>query len=330
MSALICYIYREKEKNETSIELVFDTVASEIEKYGNTVFKWYKPLSWRRTFREIRQLRRQKFDLYHITGDINYLWIFFPWNKTTMTVHDIGMYKNHPKSIKRRLFVFFSFILPAIILKKITCVSELTRRDLINILGISPHKIEVIDNPLVLDIDYSPKEFDEECPRILQIGTGPHKNLESLIEAVKGYSCRLEIVGSPSQLLIDRMNLSGIKYHISGRLSNDEMIEKYRQCDILYFVSRSEGFGLPILEAQSMGRPVLTADTEPTRTVCGGGALMFSPDDISGIREGIIKIATQSTERKRLIELGLANIKRYDRTAIASMYSKYYRDCYGI
>lgn len=75
----ILYIYREKEKNEHSIEAVFDTVAETLKDFGHYVHKWYKPVSWRQTFREIWQLRKEGYDIYHITGDINYLWLFFPW-----------------------------------------------------------------------------------------------------------------------------------------------------------------------------------------------------------------------------------------------------------
>lgn len=328
--AKICYIYREKEKNETSIELVFDAISEEINGHGHSVEKWYKPLGWKQTFKDILHLRKQKFDIYHITGDVNYLWLFFPWKRTTMTIHDIGMFKNHAKTIKKRLFVFFSFILPSLILKKVTCVSKLTCQDLIKILRINPAKIDVIENPLVLDIIPSDKIFNQKSPVILQIGTGPHKNLEALIEAVAGLSCRLEIVGFPAPHLIDRMNQLGIRYGISHRLSNEEMIEKYRQCDILYFVSRSEGFGLPILEAQAIGRPVLTTNTEPTKSVSGGGALLYSPDDIAGIRNGILQLIDSPYERERLINIGFKNIKFYQRNEIALRYANFYKKYFHI
>lgn len=326
----ICYIFREKEKNETSIELVFDAISEEIIRSGHSVAKWYKPVSWIQTFKDIRRLRKEKFDLYHITGDVNYLWMFFPWKRTTMTIHDIGMFKNNPKTFKRRLFVFLSFILPTLFLKKITCVSELTRQDLINILNINHRKIEVIDNPVVLDIKPVHKDFCDAAPIILQIGTGPHKNLEALIEAVAELPCRVEIIGSPAGHLLERMNQLGIKYNVSNRLSNEEVIEKYRQCDILYFVSRSEGFGLPILEAQSMGRPVLTANTEPTRSVCGGGALLYAPDDVAGIREGILLLINNPSERQRLVSIGFENIKRYKRDNIASLYANFYKKYFRV
>lgn len=328
--ANICYIYREREKDETSIELVFDAVSDEVARKGHNVFKWYKPVSWKQTFKEIRRLRKAKYNLYHITGDVNYLWLFFPWKKTTMTVHDIGMYKNNRKTLKRRLFVFASFWLPSLFLKKISCVSSLTKNDLVGLLKINERKLRVINNPVVLDMAPIPKGFDSKCPTILQIGTGWHKNLDTLIEAVRGLHCRLEIVGSPETSLIERMNEYGIEYHISNRLSNEEVVEKYRQCDILYFVSRSEGFGLPILEAQSMGRVVITADTEPTFSVCGGGALLCSPNDTMAVRNGIQRLIEDRRLRERLINAGFDNVKRFDRSSIAEEYLKFYSSNFGI
>lgn len=326
----ICYIFREKEKNETSIELVFDAVSGEIEKRGYTIFKWYKPVSWKRTFREIWRLRKEKFDVYHITGDVNYLWLFFPWKRTTMTIHDIGMYKNNPKTLKRRLFVFLSFVLAAKFLKKITCVSELTKSDLINILGIDPAKIEVITNPLVLDMTPVAKDFNDDCPVILQIGTGWHKNLDTLIESVAGLQCHLEIIGRPQADLIRRMEELGVKCNISSGLSDSEVVEKYRQCDILFFVSRSEGFGLPILEAQTMGRPVLTSNEEPTRTVAEKGALLYAPEDVSGIRDGIIRLCQDKELRTRLVQEGFRNVKKYGRSHVGRLYEDFYKKYMGL
>lgn len=322
--ARICYIYREKEKNEHSIELVFDAVCDEMEKLGHTVEKWYKPVSWRQTFSEMRRLRKRKYDLYHITGDVNYLWLFLPWKRTTMTVHDIGYYKNHPKTLKRRLLALFSCVVPAWFLRKYTCVSQLTRDDLVHILKISPKRLEVIPNPIVLDIKPEPKTFNEESPVIMQIGTGWHKNLDSLIESVKGLDCRLDIIGSPEQTLIERMDSLGIVYRTSSGLTDAEIIDRYRQSDILFFVSRSEGFGLPILEAQSMGRPVLTSSEAPMPFVAGEGALFFSPGDIAGIRAGILSLIADGALRNKLIDTGYRNVNRFSRDAIGKLYYNFY------
>lgn len=326
----ICYIYREKEKNEKSIELVFDTIAKELDSPEFHIDKWYKPIGWMNTFRQIWQLRKKKYDLYHITGDVNYLWLFLPWRRTTMTIHDIGMYKNNSKTLKIRLFAFLSFLLPTFVLKHISCVSELTKQDLINLLGIKSRKIEVISNPIVLKISPSPKIFNTECPTILQIGTGWHKNLDTLIASVQGINCHLDIVGRPDQLLIERIKELSISYSISSNLSDDEVIQKYKESDILYFVSRSEGFGLPILEAQAMGRPVLTSSTEPTASVCGGGALLCHPDNPEQIHTAILRIIEEASLRSELIKRGFENIKRFNSREIAQLYRNFYSTYYNI
>lgn len=320
----ILYIYREKEKKEHSIEAVFDTISLQMELKGHYVRKWYKPISWRQTFLEIYRLRKEKYDIYHITGDVNYLWIFFPWKRTTMTCHDIGMYKNNPKTIMRIMYVFVSFILSSIFLKKITAVSEYTKNDLVNILHINKDKIQVINNPLSLPLKKYEKKFNKDCPVILQIGTGWHKNLEGLIKSVRGIKCHLEIIGNPSEEDIRNLMKFGIDYSISSNISVDDIVRKYRECDILYFVSRSEGFGMPIIEAQTVGRVVLTSNLEPTKSVANGGALLFYPDDYQSIYYGILKVINDDNLRNRLIEKGYSNASKYSPLEISDFYEKLY------
>lgn len=320
----ILYIYREKEKKEHSIEAVFDTVASSMESFGHEVHKWYKPMSWKQTFSEIYRLRKEKFDVYHITGDVNYLWLFFPWNKTTMTCHDIGMYKNHSKTLKRILYVFVSFILSSYFLKKITVVSSLTKNDLIHYLHLNDNKIRVIPNPLSLPLRKKSKRFNKNCPTILQIGSGWHKNLEGLLESVKDIKCHVEIVGQPEEADMMRLVNYGIDYTISHHISVQELIRKYEECDILYFVSRSEGFGMPIIEAQTIGRVVLTANLEPTKSVAGDGALLLYPEDHEAIHAGLLKLIENDKLRQNLIEKGYKNAERYTPIGICKLYERFY------
>lgn len=326
----ILYIYREKEKQEHSIEAVFDTVARSLEDLGHDIYKWYKPVSWRKTIRDIWRLRLDKYDVYHITGDVNYLWVLFPWRKTTMTCHDIGMYKNNPKTIKRRLYVWVSFILSSCFLKKITAVSYLTKDDLVHYLDIRNTKIEVIPNPLSLPITKSPRAFNKKCPTILQIGSGWHKNLEGLLESIKGIRCHIDIIGNPDVADRDRLKKYNINYTVSYRIPMDEVIKKYKECDILYFISRSEGFGMPIIEAQTIGRVVLTTNEEPTKTIAGGAALLFEPEDHQAIHEGILRIINDDELREQLILKGYENAAQYDPKIICLRYEQFYKDTFGL
>lgn len=318
----ICYIFREKERKAHSIELLFNKISEEVAHRDINVQKWYKPLS---NLKAIFSLRKLNADIYHITGDCYYLSLFLPWKKTVMTIHDIGMYKNHKKTFKSRLFALVSFILPLKVLKVSTVISELTKNDLVNILGINPQKLQVIPNPLVLPIEYSPKDFNSNCPVILQIGSGDHKNLIGLIEGIKDIRCHLEIVGNPSDFLINKMKEYKIQYSISKQISNEEIITKYKNCDLLYFASLSEGFGLPILEAQKMGRPVITSKTEPTNWVCGKGGILVDPYNISEIRDAVLSIKESANLRGLLIKEGLENIERFNIQEIVSEYCEVYK-----
>jgi glycosyltransferase involved in cell wall biosynthesis len=209
--------------------------------------------------------------------------------------------------------------------KKITVISELTKNDLINYFNISPDKIEVIENPITQQLSRSPKLFNTLKPSILQIGTGWHKNLTGLIEAVKGLSCKIEIIGHPDTKLQQKMRDYNIDYSIETNISNERVCEKYKECDILYFASFSEGFGLPIIEAQVVGRPVITSNMSPTKEVSGGAAILVNPYYSQEIREGIKKLIEDSKYRKLLIEQGINNAKRYNPISITKKYYLFYQ-----
>ena len=320
----ILYIYREKEKKEHSIEAVFDTVSTFLEKQGYEIQKWYKPVSWKKTFKDIWQLRKENFDIYHITGDVNYLWLFFPWKKTTMTCHDIGMYKNNNKTFIHYMYVLISFILSSVFLRKITAVSELTKNDLVNILHINPDKIHIIHNPISMPVLYKHKNFNKKYPTILQIGTGWHKNLEGLIEAAKNICCKIQIIGVPSDKEQQKMKDYGIDFSYCHHISTEEVVKLYEQCDILYFVSYSEGFGMPIIEAQTVGRVVMTTDTEPTKSVAGEGALLFSPNDYKSMHNGLLTLINNDELRESLISRGRINAIKYSPERIGNQYKDFY------
>lgn len=317
----ICYIFREKERKAHSIELLFDTISSEVENSGIEIEKWYKPLS---NLKAIFAVRKLKADIYHVTGDCYFLSLFLPWKKTMMTVHDIGMYKNHPKTLKRRVFAFVSFVLPMKFLKISTAISDLSKQDLVQILGINPYKVVVIPNPLVLPLEHSCYTFNNERPVILQIGTGDHKNLIGLIKAVKGMSCFLDIVGRPSEYLIKLMDTYRISYNITSDISIEDIKKKYHECDIVYFASFSEGFGLPILEAQTVGRPIITSDMEPMRSIAGSGSILVNPADHEQIRKAIEIIINNSLQREQTVQKGLENVKKYELKDIVKKYIEVY------
>ena len=132
------------------------------------------------------------------------------------------------------------------------------------------------------------------------------------------------------QVLIDKMKEYGEEYTISYRIPWEDVVRHYEECDILYFVSKSEGFGMPIIEAQTVGRPVLTTNTEPTKTVAGGAALLYATDDYIGIRKGLDLLINDDNLRETLVSNGYANAAKYSPSNIASLYEQFYKNIFRI
>ncbi len=318
----VCYIFRPKDRKGHSIENVFHTISQQMEKNRvKTIIYFSKKSLWK----TLKQLRTINADIYHVTGDVYYLAIFLPRKKTIVTVHDIGAYKNFPKTIKSYIFALLWFILPLWKMKYITAISQLTKNDLVSTFRINSEKIKVIENPVSIPIKRTSYTFSKEKPTILQIGTGVHKNLIGLIEAVKSIPCKLEIVGNPSIDLLQKMDEYKIEYHITTGASEEQIIQKYEQCDMLYFASLSEGFGLPIIEAQTAGRPVITSRLAPMPEVAGLGAILVDPHSVDEIRQAISDIINDDSLRTGLIEIGIRNVERFSPQKIADDYLSFYK-----
>ena len=104
------------------------------------------------------------------------------------------------------------------------------------------------------------------------------------------------------------------------------MVEKYRNCDVVCFVSTYEGFGMPIVEAQSVGRVVLTSNISSMPEVAGNAACLVDPFSIGEIRRGLDQIINDSVYRDDLVKKGFENCARFDPKQIATQYYDLYKE----
>jgi glycosyltransferase involved in cell wall biosynthesis len=99
----------------------------------------------------------------------------------------------------------------------------------------------------------------------------------------------------------------------TGRVSEDDLAGLYAAALATVYVPFFEGFGLPIVEAQASGCPVLTSNLSSLPEVAGGpaGALLCDPYQPTAIAEGLTQLNQDATLRERLQAAGLANVARF-------------------
>jgi glycosyltransferase involved in cell wall biosynthesis len=273
--------------------------------------------------KNIRFVRKQQGNVNHISGDVHFIVLGLPPQRTILTIHDL-VFLERSRGWRKLLLQWFWITLPVKRAAVVTVISEATAKALRKYVAIPEEKLRIIPNPVDLRFQYAPKEFNSEYPTLLQIGTKENKNIPRLVQALEGIPCRLEIVGPLDENLLNLLQQHSIDYTQSQNLSDAEMLEKYRNCDLLTFVSTAEGFGLPILEAQATGRPVLTSNCSSMPEVAGPGACLVDPFDPAAIRAGLLRILGDVAYRDELIYAGLENVKRFHPQRIAGMYWEVY------
>jgi len=319
----ILFIYR-SEKMGFSIGKVFRPIEQQMKKLYkvDSIYlpnRNYTPYSLVKNILYTKQyIRRKKYDIIHITGTEHYLLPFLTSYNTIITVHDLGFYTGQKKNL--RLFVkYLLWIKSLSCAKYVTFISYFSQQEALKLVHL--RRCSVIYNPISPDFQPSPKEFNERYPRILHIGTKLNKNLFNTIEALKGFPCQLRIIGKLSETETEHLQKNHIDYSNAFDLSDEEIIQEYQRCDIVNFPSLYEGFGMPILEGQSIGRVVVTSNRSPMKDIAKDCAILVNPTDVNSIRNGYKK----AIELHELyVERGYKNIKRFSVETIANEYKKIY------
>jgi len=324
----ILYLFRKPERF-FSIENVFNRIVEEIERKGElTPSRAAMPregFSIAVIWENGRFARRKASDIYHITGDIHYVSFFLPPKKTVLTIHDcVFMYRS--KGIKRWVLKKLLLDWPVARCGYVTAISENTKRDIVKFTGCPSGAIRVIPNPVSDKIISEPRPPGSGRPVLLFIGSTPNKNLPRVIEALKGVHCILDIVGRIPPQELAQIREAGIEYRNYLNLSDEEMAVRYIECDIVLFPSTYEGFGMPIVEGQKAGRPVLTSNLSPMKEVAGEGACLVDPLSPAAIRQGLIKMVEDNVYREMLVKRGLENVRNYELGHIAGMYQSLYKE----
>ena len=261
----------------------------------------------------------------HMTGGPHYFLLAIPFRKNILTIHDLVLLHNS-KGLKHWLFKWLWFKLPIMCSRKITCITETVRQDLLKTIHVDERKVVTIYNPVSPLFRPSQHDFNSTCPRILHIGTAWNKNTVRMISALKGIPCKIVIVGEQNEDITSALKQTNADYEVLYNLTNEELYHQYKLADIISFPSIFEGFGMPIIEGQATGRPVLCSNISPMTEVAGDGACLINPHDINQIRNGFLHIINDEDYRNGLVRKGYENVKRFSIEHISEQYMNIYKN----
>ncbi len=256
--------------------------------------------------------------------------------RNIVTVHGLE-YEMSPLSYGfwERLYMRLSIRYSCMKADRIIAVSENTKQDLIRLYGIQKNKITVIGEGFISYPKVSIFQ-QESSPYLLFIGRlEERKNVIRIIEAFEILKERYKIV---HRLLLIGKNGHGygkvqskiwdsrFKKDIEelGYISFDKKQALLQNSAGFIFPSLYEGFGLPVLEAQAAGVPVVTSNTSSLPEVGGAGALYVDPTSSESIAEGVYKVLQMSDEERiSLQEKMKENLQRFSWDKCALEITKY-------
>lgn len=284
---------------------------------------------WMNRLRIIVQASKIEASIFHITGDITFSALAWPkWRKTrpfvVLTIHDIGIIKEGPRVkswIAKKIWLDW----PLHCVDQVIVVSNATKAHLENALPWFPiNRISVI--PSVVPQHFKPRVRlpQKTKPVALHIGLAANKNLGRHAEALANENVHLRIIGELGPHQMEMLRSKAIDFSCASRLSDEEMQTEYANADFLLFASTLEGFGMPIIEANMVGTPVITSDVEPMKSVAGEAAFLCNPLDTSSIRSAIRRIINDEPLRDRLIQNGFENAKRFSPEKSAQLHQELY------
>ena len=265
-------------------------------------------------------------NINHICGDINFISIFMSKKKTVNTFLDFYSMQRL-KSLKKLIYKIFWIKIPFLKSESVITISNNTLRELNNYIDIKgKKKIHVIGISVSNNFKKKLKKKISKTPKILVVGTSINKNILNIITSLKNIYCELILVGQLNDQIINELNLNNIKYRNLVSIKMKKLIYEYYNSDILLFPSNYEGFGVPILEAQTIGRPVITSNLEPMISIAGEGAFFVNPKKPKEISEAIKTIIKNEKLRLSKIKKGFINVKRFKNSIILNEHLKVYKE----
>lgn len=226
---------------------------------------------------------------------------------------------------------------------QVIAVSEQTKKDLISYFRIDPMKIKVVYQGVheIFNQEVGPEKCLEVKRKynipdryLLFVSTiDKRKNVQLILQALKerqDWDSPLVVVGRPTAYLADLKTYiteQGLqdKVFFLHNVAFEDLPAVYKMAHVFIYPSYFEGFGIPIIEAQRMGIPVITSTGSCFREAGGNAALYGAPDDPAALIAHIDQLNNEH-QRDIFIERGYRNIKRFDQQVISKQLMGIYEE----
>jgi len=303
--------------------------------------KWLPPGTLRYIANEawgnLKAATRGKFDIYHPTT-----YLRMPLVRATRVVatHHECTHERYPElfpDVKKVLWAR-KWLFPRV--DMIICCSESTRQDLLHFYNVDPAKTRVIYHGLTA-LPRSPEAsavLRQQLHRdyILYVGMrAAFKNFRGLLQAIHdaGLQDSLDLLvlgggelSSEEKTLINSFGL-GSSVVAMPKVSDELLAEAYAGAKLFVYPSLSEGFGIPPLEAMSLGCPVLASRGGSIPEVCGDAPFYFDSEDQSSFARELLRALNDQPARDRAVIVGTVVAKRYSWKQCGIQTLALYREC---
>ena len=300
------------------------------------------PFVWR-SFGMVKDWPKNNLDIFHGLSNELPLNLASSSCATVVTIHDLIWHKApQDYSPIDRMIYEFKYRKSAENATRIIAVSQRTKEDIVNDWQIDPEKIDVIyqgcnsifSEHVSLDkIAEVKKKYNLPEQYIVSVGNVvSHKNQLLAVRALRAlpHHIKLVIIGkansnykSEIKRFIDENRLLN-RVIWPQNVPNEDLPAIYAGAIMSSYISKYEGFGIPIVESLSVGVPVIASSGSCLEEAGGDGALYIDPDSVPSYVETAKAIIDKPLLRKDLIEKGLKHVKKFNSADFAAaMFNTY-------
>lgn len=332
------FLYNPKEDNSEKFEISSHNI---FEKKPRSYFdkKFYN--LWRQK-NIVKDLIKDNISIFHgLSGEIP-IGLKKKGIKSIVTIHDL-IFMRYPEfySFFDRKIYFYKFRKSVQNADIVIAISEQTKNDIIQFLGINSSKIKVVyqgcqpvfkDNFSEKEKRYVVKKYHLPKKFLLNVGTiEARKNLLAVIKAIKKLNINLVIVGRETPYVKEIK-----KYILDHKLEdrvlflknviNQELAILYQLATIFVYPSFFEGFGIPIIEALYSKTPVITTKYGCFPEAGGSNSIYIDPNNIFEIESNIKLLLDNSTLRHEMVEKGYQFVQKFNDDQIAKQIIEIYNE----